>query len=200
MTNDKLPPPVLDADPMVDLRQYNQSWFDRGRPGWVILLWWFVQAVTFPLTPQPLHFLRRSILRLFGARLGKGVAIRPTARFTYPWKVTIGDYSWIGDDVVLYSLDRISIGSHCVISQNTYICTGSHDPQDRAFGLVTEAIAIGNGAWIAADCFIGPGVQIGANALIGARSSVFSNMPAATVCWGTPCRPHHPRINPQSTD
>ncbi|GAB4277383.1 MAG: colanic acid biosynthesis acetyltransferase WcaF [Oscillatoriaceae cyanobacterium] len=200
MTNDKLPPPVLDADPMVDLRQYNQSWFDRGRPGWVILLWWFVQAVTFPLTPQPLHFLRRSILRLFGARLGKGVAIRPTARFTYPWKVTIGDYSWIGDDVVLYSLDRISIGSHCVISQNTYICTGSHDPQDRAFGLVTQAIAIGNGAWIAADCFIGPGVQIGANALIGARSSVFTNMPAATVCWGTPCRPHHPRINPQSTD
>ncbi|HIK13170.1 MAG TPA: colanic acid biosynthesis acetyltransferase WcaF [Oscillatoriaceae cyanobacterium M33_DOE_052] len=200
MTNDKLPPPVLDAPPMVDLRQYNQSWFDRGRPGWVVLLWWFVQAVTFPLTPQPLHFLRCLILRLFGARLGRGVAIRPTARFTYPWKVTIGDYSWIGDDVVLYSLDHISIGSHCVISQNTYICTGSHDPQDRAFGLVTQAIAIGNGAWIAADCFIGPGVQIGANALIGARSSVFSHMPAATVCWGSPCRPQHPRVHPQSQD
>lgn len=185
--------PDLDAPPMVDLRAYDQSWFDRGRPGWFVLLWWLVQETTFPLTPQPLHFLRRFILKLFGARLGRGVSIRPTARFTYPWKVEIGDYSWVGDDVVFYSLDRIRVGEHCVISQKSYLCTGSHDAQDRAFGLVVNPIAIGNGAWIAADCFIGPGVQIGANALIGARSSVFSNMPEGQVCWGTPCRCHYPR-------
>ncbi|MBD2196338.1 MULTISPECIES: hormogonium polysaccharide biosynthesis acetyltransferase HpsU [Calothrix] len=187
------------AQPFVDLRKYDQSWFDRGRPGWYILLWWFVQAIAFPLTPQPLNNLRCALLRLFGAKIGKGVFIRPTARFTYPWKVSIGDYSWIGDDVVLYSLDYIYIGQHCVISHKSYLCTGSHDIHDPAFGLKTATITIGNGVWVAADCFVAPGVEIGANAVIGARSSVFSTMPSGQVCMGSPCRPHYPRF-PESSN
>lgn len=185
--------PVLDAEPWVDLRKYDQSGFDRGRPGWYVLLWWLVQAIAFPLTPHNLHAPRQSLLRLFGAKIGKGVVIRPTARFTYPWKVEIGDYSWIGDDVVFYSLDRICIGKHCVISQKTYLCTGNHDIKDPVFGLITESIEIGNGAWVATDCFVGPGVKIGANAVVGARSSVFRNLPAGQVCWGNPCRPRYLR-------
>lgn len=185
--------PRLDAPPLADLRRYDQSDFDRGRPGWFILLWWFVQAVTFPCTPHPLNGLRCTLLRWFGARIGQGVLIRPTARFTYPWKVEIGDYSWIGDDVVFYSLDPIHVGEHCVISQRTYLCTGSHNIQDPTFKLMTQPIAIGNGAWVAADCFVGPGVQIGANAVVGARSSVFTSLPEGQVCWGTPCRPRYPR-------
>ncbi|MBF2065071.1 MAG: colanic acid biosynthesis acetyltransferase WcaF [Calothrix sp. C42_A2020_038] len=180
--------------PFMDLSKYDQSWYDRGRPSWYVLLWWFVQAVTFPLTLHPFNGLRCSILRLFGARIGKNVLIRPTARFTYPWKVRIGDYSWIGDNVVFYSLDQINIGSHCVISQKSYLCTGSHDMKDPAFGLKTASITVNDGAWIAADCFIAPGVNIGANAVIGARSSVFANMPAGQVCVGSPCRPRYPRI------
>ncbi len=180
--------------PFVDLSKYDQSWFDRGRPSWYILFWWFVQAITFPLTPHPLNGMRCAILRLFGAKIGTQVLIRPTARFTYPWKVTIGDYSWIGDDVVFYSLDQINIGNHCVISQKSYLCTGSHDMRDRAFGLKTAIVTIADGAWIAADCFIAPGVSIGANAVIGARSSVFANMPAGQVCVGNPCRAKYPRI------
>jgi putative colanic acid biosynthesis acetyltransferase WcaF len=186
-------PPILDAKPLVDLRKYDQSSFDRGRPGWYVLLWWLVQGVTFPLTPHPFNSVRCVLLRLFGARIGKRVLIRPTARFTYPWKVQIGDDCWIGDDVVFYSLDRIQVGEHCVISQKTYLCTGSHDSQDPNFGLVTAPIAIGNGVWIATDCFVAAGVQIGANALVGARSSVFSSLPAQQVCWGTPCRPRYLR-------
>lgn len=182
-------------EPFVDLRSYDQSWFDRGRPTWYILFWWLVQAIAFPLTPHPLNNVRCAILRLFGADIGKGVLIRPTARFTYPWKVTIGDYSWIGDDVVFYSLDRIHIGQHCVISQKSYLCTGSHDIHDPGFGLKTASITIDNGVWIAADCFIGLGVKIGANAVIGARSSVFTHMPPGQVCWGSPCHPHYPRQN-----
>ncbi len=177
----------------VDLRKYDQSGFDRGKPGWFILLWWLVQAIAFPLTPHPFNNIRCGILRLFGAKIGQGVIIRPTARFTYPWKVAIGDYSWIGDDVVLYSLDRIEIGEHCVISQKSYLCTGSHDIHDPAFGLQTASIAIAPGVWVATDCFIGPGVAIGANTVVGARSSVFSDLPAAQICLGTPCRPHSPR-------
>lgn len=116
--------PVLDAEPLVDLRLYDQSWFDRGKPGWYILLWWLVQAIAFPISPHNAHGFRCWLLRLFGAKIGKKVMVRPTARFTYPWKVEIGDYSWIGDDVVLYSLDRIAIGTQCVISQKSYLCTG----------------------------------------------------------------------------
>ncbi|MEL6164164.1 MAG: hormogonium polysaccharide biosynthesis acetyltransferase HpsU [Cyanobacteria bacterium J06641_2] len=183
----------LDAEPFVDLRKYDQSDFDRGRAGWYVFLWWFVQAITFPLTLHNMSGIRCAILRLFGARIGKGVLIRPTARFTYPWKVTIDDYSWIGDDVVLYSLDEIHIGSHCVVSQKSYICTGSHDIKDPAFGLKINKVAIGNGAWVATDCFVAPGVTIGANAVIGARSSVLTDMPNAQVCWGTPCRPRYAR-------
>ncbi|MEG4322667.1 MULTISPECIES: hormogonium polysaccharide biosynthesis acetyltransferase HpsU [unclassified Microcoleus] len=186
-------PNILTGESLVDLRKYDQSKFDRGRPGWVILLWWFVQAIAFPLTPHPCNSIRSGLLRLFGAKIGRGAVIRPTARFTYPWKIEIGDYSWIGDDVVLYSLERIAIGEHCVISQKSYLCTGSHDPQDPAFGLITASVIINNGVWIAADCFIGPGVAIGANALIGSRSSVFENMPAGFVCTGTPCRPRDRR-------
>lgn len=181
------------AAPLVDLSQYDQSHFDRGRPGWYILLWWLVQAIAFPLTPHPCHTIRRSVLRLFGATIGKKVLIRPTARFTFPWKVKIGDYSWIGDDVVFYSLDTISIGCHCVISQKTYLCTGSHDIHDPTFRLNTAPIHVGNGAWVATDCFVAPGVTIGANAVVAARSSVFSNLPAQFVCKGTPCRPCYHR-------
>ncbi|MGL5083415.1 MAG: hormogonium polysaccharide biosynthesis acetyltransferase HpsU [Microcoleaceae cyanobacterium] len=180
-------------DAWVDLRQYDQSWFDRGRPGWLILVWWWVQAVTFPLTLHSASGLRCWLLRRFGAQIGQGVLIRPTARFTYPWKVTIGDYSWIGDDVVLYSLDQVIIGQHCIISQNSYLCTGSHDINDPAFRLKTAPIVIQDGVWVAADCFIAPGIEIGANAVIGARSSVFSNMPAGQVCLGTPCLPRYAR-------
>lgn len=186
-------PIVLNLNPLVDLRNYDQSFFDRGRPGWYVLLWWLVQGVAFPLTPHPFNSVRCSLLRLFGAQIGRQVLIRPTARFTYPWKVQIGDYSWVGDNVVFYSLDFIQVGEHCVISQKTYLCTGSHDTEDASFQLVTAPIAIGNGAWVAADCFVAPGVQIGANAVVGARSTVLSSLPAQQVCWGTPCRPRYSR-------
>jgi putative colanic acid biosynthesis acetyltransferase WcaF len=178
----------------MDLTTYDQSDFDRGRPGWFILLWWLVQAVTFPLTPHFASGIRVKILRLFGATIGTGVLIRPTARFTYPWKISIGNHSWIGDDVVLYSLDRIHIGDHCVISQKSYLCTGSHNIQDPSFGLTTAEITIGNGAWIASDCFVAPGVTIGSNTVVGARSTVMASLAAGKVCWGTPCKARYDRV------
>ncbi len=181
--------PPDSPSPLVDLRRYDQSWYNAGRPKWMILLWWLVQAVVFPITLHAHHGPRRFLLRLFGAHIGKGVVIRPSARVHYPWKVAIGDYSWIGSDVVLYSLDTIEIGSHCAISQKSYLCTGSHDAQDAAFGLKTAPIVIENGVWVATDCFVGPGVRIGANALVGARSNVFSDLPAQQICLGSPCRP-----------
>jgi putative colanic acid biosynthesis acetyltransferase WcaF len=189
--------PIMDDPSWIDLREYDQASFDRGRSSPLILLWWLVQAIAFPLSLHNMDGFRCAVLRLFGAKIGVRVKIRPTVRITYPWKVEIGDYSWIGDDVVLYSIDRIAIGSHCVISQKCYLCTGSHDHRDRAFRLLTAPIAIGNGVWIATDCFIAPKVNIGSNSVIGARSTVWGDIPEQQVAWGSPCRPHYDRAMKQ---
>lgn len=188
----------LGAPPFVDLSRYHQPGYEAGGSRVQMLVWWLVQAVAFPLTPHTAHGIRCWLLRLFGARIGQQVMIRPTARFTYPWNVEIGDYSWIGDDAVLYSLASIRLGRHCVISQKSYLCTGSHDISDPRFGLVTGEIVIENGVWVASDCFVGPAVRIGANAVIGARSTVLQAMPAGQICLGTPCKPIKPRPMPQA--
>jgi len=161
----------------------------RGRSPFVVQLWWLVQATLFAGSPQFLYAWRCFLLRLFGAKIGKRVLIRPTVRITYPWKVSIGDFSWVGDDVVLYSLGPIYIGSHTVISQKSYICTGSHDLTRLAFDIYYQPVEIGNQVWIAADVFIAPGVKIGDGSVVGARSTVLQNIPAAKICYGNPAEP-----------
>lgn len=165
----------------------------RGRSAFVVQLWWLVQATLFAASPQFLYGWRRFLLRLFGASIGKGVIIRPTARITYPWKLTIGDYSWIGDNVELYTLGEIHIGSHAVVSQRSYLCTGSHYYDRPAFDIYSATICIEDQAWLAADVFVAPGVTIGRGAVIGARSTVLENMPEAMICAGYPAKPIKPR-------
>ena len=183
----------LNAKPLVNLRNYKSANYDRGRSNWLVIIWWLVQAIAFPLSLHNFNNFRCWLLRLFGAKIGQGVVIRPTARFTYPWKISIGDYSWIGDNVVFYSIDRIAIGCHTVISQKSYLCTASHDFCHPNFLTTTSPIQVGNGAWIATDCFVAPGVTIGANAVIGARSSVFRDIPQQQVAWGSPCLARYKR-------
>lgn len=158
----------------------------RGRAALVVQLWWIIQSTLFAWSPQFLYGWRRFLLRLFGANIGKKVIVRPTVKTQFPWKVKIGDYSWIGDDVVLYSLGDISIGSHVVISQKSYICTGTHDPQKVNFDIYSHNITIEDQCWIASDVFIAPGVTIGRGTLVGARSSVFTSLPAGKICMGNP--------------
>ena len=184
----------VNEDSFVDLRSYDLSHFDLGKPQWFVMVWWLIQALLFPLSWHNHNSFRCFLLRLFGAKIGKDVVIRPTARITYPWKVYIGNYTWIGDDVVFYTVDQIKIGSHCVISQKSYLCTGSHNIEDKSFSLITAPISIGNGTWIATDCFVAPGISIGSNSVIGARSTVMKNIPARQVAWGNPCIVRYPRI------
>lgn len=160
----------------------------RGRSGLTVLLWQTVQQTLFAWSPQPAYAWRRLLLRAFGAKIGKGVLIRSTARVTYPWKVELGNHCWIGDHAELYSLGPITIGDHAVVSQRSYLCAATHDYTDITFPLVAKRIVVEQEAWIATDCFIAPGVTIGNASIIGARSTVLTNVPPASVYVGSPAR------------
>lgn len=161
----------------------------RGRSALTVQLWWLVEATLFRCSPQFMYGWRRFLLRAAGARIGRGVLVRPTVRVTYPWKLAIGDHSWVGDDVVLYTLGEIRIGSHAVVSQKAYLCTGSHDYRQPAFDIYAKPIVVEAQAWVGADVFVAPGVTIGKGAVIGARSTVLTDMPAGMICVGYPARP-----------
>jgi putative colanic acid biosynthesis acetyltransferase WcaF len=160
----------------------------RGRPAWFVQLWWIVQALFFHPSPQVLYGWRRFLLRLFGAHIGRGVLIRPSVTVTYPWKLRIGDWSWIGDRVTLYTLGEITIGDNAVVSQHAYLCGASHDYTRPTFDLYSEPIHIGPEAWIAASAFVAPGVTIGRGAIVGACSVVLKDVPAGMICAGNPSR------------
>ena len=167
----------------------------RGRGVFIVQLWWLVQFTLFSWSPQFTYKWRNFLLRVFGANIGKNVIIRPSVRITYPWKLTIKDNAWVGDYVDLYTLGNITIGKNAVVSQKSYLCTGSHDYQSEAFDIYTKSIVIGDEAWIASDVFIAPGVTIGKGAVIGSRSSVYKDMPEGMICLGNPARPIKPRLD-----
>ena len=167
----------------------------RGRNALIVQLWWVIQATLFRHSPQIMYGLRRFLLRLFGAEIGKKVIIRPTVKITYPWKVSIGDYSWIGDDVVLYSLGEIEIKDNVVISQKSYLCTGSHDYSKSDFPIFAKKITIKKQCWLATDVFVAPGITIEENTVVGSRSSVYNNLPANKVCLGNPAKIVRDRIS-----
>lgn len=158
----------------------------RGKGGLIVLIWQLVQATLFAWSPQPAYFWRRMLLRCFGAKIGRNVILRPTVRVTYPWKIVVGDYSWIGDNVELYSLGPIHIGSNTVVSQKCYVCAASHDYTAVDFPIFAKPVVIGDQVWLATDVFVGPGVNIGEGAVIGARSSIFKSVPKRAVMMGSP--------------
>lgn len=160
----------------------------RGKSKLYVQLWWLVQAIFISLSPQVFYGWRRFWLRMFGATIGKKVLVRPSVKITYPWKVSIGDYSWIGDDVVLYSLGEIEIGRNTVISQKSYLCTGSHDYTKESFDIFAKKITIGDSCWLATDVFVAPGITISDGAIVGARSSVLSDIDANTINVGSPSK------------
>ena len=126
------------------------------------------------------------LLRIFGAKVGRGVVIRPRVNINMPWRLEIGDFSWIGEEVYFLSLDRIIVGSHCCVSQRVFLCTGNHDFRDERFSFQGAPITVGDGAWVGASVFVGPGVEIGDEAVVTAGSVVLKSLPAGRICSGNP--------------
>jgi putative colanic acid biosynthesis acetyltransferase WcaF len=153
---------------MIDLSNFDNSHFSRGAPRWKEALWWVFRSLFFaPWFPIPSP-VKVAVLRFFGAKVGTGVVIRSRVNITFPWKVEIGDHVWIGDEVLILSLDRVRIGSNVCISQRAFLCTGSHDFRKETFDLITGPITIGEGSWIAACAFVGPGADVPAGTMVKA--------------------------------
>ena len=128
---------------------FNNTNFSRGRPVWVEALWLFVQALFInSWIPGSVH--RKLLLRLFGAKIGKGTFFKPGVKVKFPWRLEIGEHTWIGEDVWIDNLAKVTIGSHCCISQGVYLCTGSHDWSKKRFGLIIEPITVVDKAWLCA--------------------------------------------------
>jgi putative colanic acid biosynthesis acetyltransferase WcaF len=158
------------------------------------VLWEVTAFCLFRYSPRPFHAWRRFLLRCFGAKVGKGVHVYPGVKIWAPWNLDLADQCGIANGVNLYAQDKILVGRRTVISQGTYICTGTHDYTKAGFPLITRPIVIKNDAWISAEAFIHPGVTINEGAVIGARSVVHKDMPAWMVCAGFPCKPLKPRV------
>lgn len=161
-------------------------------------LWLLVQSTLFRWSPRPCHGFRARLLKWFGADIHEPgrVVVFPSARITFPWKLTIASRAMIGPHVTLYNLAPIRLGYGANLSQNCHLCSGTHDYLRWEMPLVTKPITIGANAWLGADVFVGPGVNIGELCVVGARSVVVKDLPARMVCAGHPCRPLKPRADP----
>ena len=140
-------------------------------------------------TPPPLHGWRCAILRLFGARVGRGVRIYGSTSVWHPANLVLHDHALIGPRVRLYNQGTVTIGARAVVSQGAQLCASTHRLDDPEFQLVLRPIEIGARAWVAAEAFVGPGVRIGAGAVLGACSVALGDLVEWTVYRGNPAEP-----------
>lgn len=170
----------------VELNKYNNNWYNPGKNKLILLLWYFVNVIFINSYFIPISSLKVFILKLFGAKIGKGVVIKPKVNIKYPWKLEIGDYTWIGEKVWIDNLDIIIIGNNCCISQGALLLCGNHNYKKSTFDLMINPIVLKDGAWIGAKSTVCPGVTVNENAILTAGSIATKNLEINTIYQGNP--------------
>jgi putative colanic acid biosynthesis acetyltransferase WcaF len=178
----------------VDLSRYNPGQFDRGAGVLKEGLWLVVSLFLFRLCPFGFSTLKCAVLRAFGASVGRNVIIKPQVKITFPWKLTVGNDVWLGEECWLLNLERVVIGSNVCISQRAVLCTGSHDYKRRTFDLITRSIKLEDGVWIGAGCWVGPGVTIGSHSVLTVGSTATKTLAANGIFRGNPAMLDKQRI------
>lgn len=171
----------------MQLSKFNNDEFNRGRSRLVETCWRVVEGMLFN-SWLPGSGWRVQLLRLFGASVGSGAVIKPHVRIKFPWKLKIGDHSWIGEDVWIDNLAMVSIGSNCCISQGAYLCTGSHRWNRETFDLVTKPIVINDQCWIGAKSRVAPGVVVEMGAVLVMGSTAVCNLQSMGIFQGNPAK------------
>jgi putative colanic acid biosynthesis acetyltransferase WcaF len=157
------------------------------------ILWAAVRMTLFNWSPTRAYRWRAAILRAFGTKIRGRAAVRPSCHIFHPWLLELGDATAIAEGVLIYNLGPVSIGSHTIISQRAHICAGTHDFTRSNLPLLRPPIRIGAGVWVAAEAYVGPGVTIGDNSVVGARAVVTKDVPPGVVVGGNPARVIKPR-------
>lgn len=170
------------------LDTYDNSWFDTGRNIFLRSLWYMVNVVFFINPLNPISGLKVFFLRLFGAKVGRGVIIKPAVNIKYPWKLEIGDYAWIGEKVWIDNLAEVKIGAHSCLSQGAMLLTGNHNYKKASFDLMLGEIELEDGAWIGAQATVCPGVKCNSHSILSVGSVANSDLNAWTIYQGNPAQ------------
>jgi putative colanic acid biosynthesis acetyltransferase WcaF len=165
----------------------------RGASLVKLAAWHIINVFVFQSGLMLPSSFKRFLLRCFGARVGIGLYIRPRVNIHFPWKLVLGDHVWIGDRCELLSMAPITIGSHTALGHDVYLAAGSHDISSPNFAYNNAPITIGCGCWIATRAFVGPGVTIGNNTVIGACAVVVRSLPDSVIACGNPAKVIRPR-------
>lgn len=171
---------------MTDLSKYDNSWYNPGGNALKRFLWYFVNALVIKNHLNPISGIRVKALRLFGAKIGRGVVIKPGVNVKYPWLLTVGDYSWIGEEVWIDNLAEVSIGSNCCLSQGAMLLCGNHNYRLPTFDLMVKPIIVEDGAWVGAKSVVCPGVTVGRDSILTVGSMATSNLEAGKIYQGIP--------------
>lgn len=169
-----------------DLSVYDNSWYKPGAGPIKRFLWYFVNIVFFMNPLNPVSSIKVLLLRLFGARVGKGVVIKPSVNIKYPWLLQIGNHSWIGEKVWIDNLAKVSIGDHCCISQGAMLLCGNHNYKKTTFDLIVKPITLEEGAWVGAFSIVCPGVTIKSHAILTVQSVATETLEAFGLYKGNP--------------
>ncbi len=178
----------------VDLGKYNTSNYNPGAGPTRRILWYFVNAIFLYSWLLPVSSLKCRLLVLFGARIGKGVVIKPRVNIKYPWHLVVGDNVWIGEGAWIDNLVRVTLGNNVCISQNAYLLTGNHDYKDVVFGLIAEEITIDQGAWVGACSIVCPGVHMFEHSILSVGSVLTKNTEPCGIYQGNPAKHIRKRI------
>lgn len=162
--------------------------YDKGRGSLAQVAWLAVSAAVLMRWWCPSR-LRIAVLRAFGAEIGAGVLIRHRVRIHWPWKLTVGDHTWIGEGAWILNLEPVRIGSDVCISQDVLLCTGSHDHASPSFEFDNAPIVIGDGAWVAARATVLRGVHVGHDAVVGATALVVSDVAPSEIVLAPTAQP-----------
>ena len=170
----------------VDLTQTSNRDYRVGRPYLVRAIWLVVEALVLLNPVVTPYSVKRLVLRLFGARIGRHVIIKPAVHVKYPWHLEIGDNSWIGERVWIDNFVSVRIGTNAVVSQGAYLCTGNHDWPDRGMPLMVKPVTVGNGSWVGAFSRIAPGVNVGDEAVIALGAVLLVDADVRGIYRGNP--------------
>ena len=169
-----------------DLSAYQNHNYQPGANWLKRILWFYISTLIFKTSLFPSSALKVFILKIFGAKIGKGNVLRHRLNIKYPWFLTVGDFSWIGEEVWIDNLVPIKIGSHVCLSQGAMLQTGNHDFSKSTFDLITGGIVLEDGVWIGAKALVCPNVIAAEHAVLTAGSIATKNMEAYFVYQGNP--------------